>query len=215
MQAFTEHINSVDRNIKLTKEDVNDNSLPFLDCVVQRRKDRRLHIGVYRKPTHTDQYLLFDSHHPLEHKLSVIRTLQHRADKIPSSSQAQGEECKHVRDTLTTCGYPSWTFVKPAARTKSNKVVEKDKQKKRNNVVIPYVSVISEKLRRIFNKHSISVYFKPNNKLRQKLVHPKDRIPHAHKSNLVYAIQCNEECKDLYIGETKQPLYKRMAQQES
>lgn len=74
------------------------------------------------------------------------------------------------------------------------------------------MSGISEKLRRIFNKHSIPVYFKPSNTLRQRLVHPKDRTPYTHKSNLVYAIQCNEECKDLYIGETKQPLYKRMAQ---
>lgn len=28
----------------------------------------------------------------------------------------------------------------------------------------------------------------------------------------MYAVQCSEECPDLYIGETKQPLNKRMAQ---
>jgi len=56
------------------------------------------------------------------------------------------------------------------------------------------------------------VCFKPSNTLRQKLVHPKDRVPHTQKSNLVYAVQCSEECKDSYIGETKQPLNKRMAQ---
>lgn len=62
VQALTEHINSVDRNIKFTREDVKDNSLPFLDCVVQRRKDRRLHIGVYRKPTHTQTNTYFLTH---------------------------------------------------------------------------------------------------------------------------------------------------------
>ncbi|KAM7378702.1 hypothetical protein PAMP_004307 [Pampus punctatissimus] len=214
VQAFTEHINSVDRNIKFTREDVKDNSLPFLDCDVHIGKDRSLHIGVYRKPTHTDQYLLFDSHHPLEHKLGVIRTLQHRADNVPTSSQAQGEEHEHLRDALKTCGYPTWTFVKTAtgSRKNTNKGVEKEKQDKRNNIVIPYVSGVSEKLRRIFSKHRIPVYFKPSNTLRQRLVHPKDRTPHTQKSNLVYAVQCNEECKDLYIGETKQPLHKRMYQ---
>ena len=178
------------------------------------KKDRSLHIGVYRKPTHTDQYLLFDSHHPLEHKLGVIRTLQHRADNVPTSSQAQGAEHKHLRGALKTCGYPRWTFVKTAAasRKSNSKVVVKERQNKRNNIVIPYVSGVSEKLRRIFNKHCIPVYFKPTNTLRQRLVHPKDKTPHTHKSNLVYAVQCNEECKDLYIGETKQPLHKRMAQ---
>lgn len=53
------------------------NNLAFLDCAIYIEKDRSLHIGVYRKPTHADQYLLFDSHHPLEHKLGVIRTLHH------------------------------------------------------------------------------------------------------------------------------------------
>ena len=43
-------------------------------------------------------------------------------------------------------------------------------------------------------------------------MHPKDRLPHSQKSNLVYAVQCSKDSKDLYIGETKQPLYKRMAQ---
>ncbi|XP_050924570.1 uncharacterized protein LOC127140827 [Lates calcarifer] len=214
VQAFSKHINSVDSNIKFTREDAKNNSLPFLDCQVNIEKDRSLHIGVYRKPIRTDQYLLFDSHHPLEHKIGVIRTLQHRADNVPTSSQAQGEEHMHLRDALKTCGYPTWTFLKTAAGSKKKTidVVGKEKQNKRNNIVIPYVAGLSEKLRRIFNKHSIPVYFKPGNTLKQRLVHPKDRTPHTHKSNLVYAVQCNEECNDLYIGETKQPLHKRMAQ---
>lgn len=36
----------------------------------------------------------FDSHHPLKHKLRVIRTLQHRAEKIPS--EPEGKEKKHM-----------------------------------------------------------------------------------------------------------------------
>ena len=74
------------------------------------------------------------------------------------------------------------------------------------------MSGVSEKLRRIFNKHHILLFFKPSNILRQKLVHPKDRTPKHKKSNLVYAVQCSEECTDLYIGKTKQPLNKCMAQ---
>lgn len=88
VRAFTEHINSVDINMKFTREDVKDSHLPFLDCDVQVREDRSLRIGVYRKPIHTDQYLLFDSHHPLVHKLGVIRTLQNRPYNILASAQA-------------------------------------------------------------------------------------------------------------------------------
>uniref|UniRef100_A0A3P9DAE4 15-oxoprostaglandin 13-reductase n=1 Tax=Maylandia zebra TaxID=106582 RepID=A0A3P9DAE4_9CICH len=47
-------------------------------------------------PTNTDQYFLFDSHHPLEHKLGVIRTLHHRAEHVPSKREGKKKEhtCK-------------------------------------------------------------------------------------------------------------------------
>ncbi len=32
------------------------------------------------------------------------------------------------------------------------------------------------------------------------------------RSNVVYAVKCSEKCEDLYIGATKQSLYRRMAQ---
>ena len=48
--------------------------------------------------------------------------------------------------------------------------------------------------------------------LRQRLVHPKDKTPRHKFSNVVYAVQCTEECSDLYIRENKQPLHRHMAQ---
>ncbi len=44
-----------------------EGKLAFLDCLVTIQSDGTLaEISVYRD-THTDQYLLFDSHHPLIH----------------------------------------------------------------------------------------------------------------------------------------------------
>ncbi len=77
INLFSQHINSADINIKFTKEML-DNKLPFLDCAIRVGEDRILQVYVYRKPTHTDQYLLFDLHHPLEQKLGVIRTIERR-----------------------------------------------------------------------------------------------------------------------------------------
>lgn len=77
------------------------------------------------------------------------------------------------------------------------------------NLVIPYTASISKKLKQILEKHYIPVFFQPTNTLRWSTVHPKDQTP-KHKSNVIYAVQFSEECLELDIGETKQPLHKRL-----
>ena len=115
-----------------------------------------------------------------------------------------------IRGALKTYGYQNWTFVKTAKRSRAGRDEE---TRKPNNIFILYAAGTPETLRRIYNKHHITVHFKPNNTLRQKLVHPKDKTPPRHKqSNVVYAVRCSRDCTDLYIGETKQPLHKWMAQ---
>lgn len=51
-----------------------------------------LEIEVYRKPTHTVQHLLFDSHHPQEHKLGVIITPHHQAENLPTTAEIKDKE---------------------------------------------------------------------------------------------------------------------------
>jgi hypothetical protein len=48
--------------------------LAFLDLNVHRTVEGELETDVYRKPTHTDKYLSYDSHHPVSHKRSVAKT---------------------------------------------------------------------------------------------------------------------------------------------
>ena len=61
-QGFLQHIN--DPAIKFTLEDnKEDGSITFLDTTVKPEADGTLSITVYRKPTHTDQYMQWDSHH--------------------------------------------------------------------------------------------------------------------------------------------------------
>ena len=81
-QYFFAHINSINNHIKFTKEECSDNQLAFLDCKIKISESHKLTTAVYRKPTHTDHYLQFGSHHPLVHKLGVIRTLHYRAQAV-------------------------------------------------------------------------------------------------------------------------------------
>ena len=92
-QGFLQHINSVDPAIKFTVEDnKQDGSIPFLDTIVKPEAHGTLSITVYRKPTHTDQYLQWDSHHHLSAKFSVIHTLSHRATTVCSKPELLQQE---------------------------------------------------------------------------------------------------------------------------
>ncbi len=65
----------------------------------------------------------------------------------------------------------------------------------------------------MFHKYGFNTSFKPYNTLRQMLVHPKDKLDKTKRSGVVYGITCDQEaCTDSYIGETAQPLHKRMYQ---
>jgi len=52
----------INQHISITIEEENNNQIAFLDALITR-KDNALIIEVYRKPTHTDRYLDFFSHH--------------------------------------------------------------------------------------------------------------------------------------------------------
>ena len=70
---FFQHIKSLDENIKFTAETTKaDGSKPFLDTLVTPQSDGSLQTKIYRKPTHTNQYLQWASHHAMSNKYSVI-----------------------------------------------------------------------------------------------------------------------------------------------
>ena len=116
-QGFLQHINSVDPAIRFTVEDnKEDGSIPFLDTIVKPEVDGSLSIAVYRKPTHTDQYLQWDSHHHLSAKFSVIQTLSHRASTVYSNPELLQKEKEHLRKALTKYKYPKWALEKVEGR---------------------------------------------------------------------------------------------------
>ena len=68
-----------------------------------QRADGSLFITVYRKPTHTDEYLQWDSHHHLSAKFGVIHTLSHRAKTVCSKAELLQQEKDHLGKALTKC----------------------------------------------------------------------------------------------------------------
>ncbi len=75
------------------------------------RIDTYTKFTVYRKATHTDQYLNFGSSHHLQPKRSVVETLMtSRANKIISTEEDKKADIKHVRSSLRSNGYHEWIF---------------------------------------------------------------------------------------------------------
>ena len=80
VNQLQEHLNCIDPHIKFTTELPGIDGLPFLDTLTKPTPNS-IESTVYRKPTHTDRYLDYNSIHPISAKLSVIHTLIHRANQ--------------------------------------------------------------------------------------------------------------------------------------
>ena len=119
LQEFHQHLNSIEPSIQFTCEVEEDGQLPFLDVLLSKEDDGRISTSVYRKPTHTDHYLHFSSHHPQSHKQSVLRTLFSRAASLSSSSLVRSTEEVHISEALQDNGYPR-KFINYNLRRPSN-----------------------------------------------------------------------------------------------
>ena len=93
------HLNNIEPSIQFTVERETEWKISFLYVTVCRQDDGQLSTKVYRKPTHTERYLSFDSHHPVVHKRAVTKSLTDRAKTIPSSVDQQSKEMKRDRGT--------------------------------------------------------------------------------------------------------------------
>ena len=208
------HINSIDHHIQFTIEPEKDGQLPFLDLCINIMDDGDTKLTIYRKPTHTDQYLQFSSHHPLEHKRSVVRTLMHRAKNCITTVEDQKEEIKHVRKVLAANGYKKWALELPKQNQEKKTDCNQKTSVRTPTIGIPYVKGMSEHLSRVFKSYGISTFHLPFNKIRSLLVHPKDKTPDENKCGIVYKITCNQNRRHTYIGETKRSLSTRLKEHQ-
>ncbi len=206
MDELFQHITNMDPHIKFTVEAPGpDGGVPFLDTYSTTGENGEIVTRVYRKPTHTDLYLNWHSHHPLSAKLSVIRTLFHRAEIVCSTQALLDQEKDHLRTVLRINDYPDWAIHK-GSRTipnvQDNEHTQNDtKSKPKGYIVVPYVSGLSEPFKRIMCGTGIQVYFKGASTLKSLLCSPKDKDPKDKTQNAIYCINCGD-CGAKYIGET-------------
>ncbi len=211
LEDFTQHINQIHPSIQFTREEEEGGQIAMLDANIKKDGQGKLSFSVYRKKTHTDQYLQYSSNQPLQHKLGVIRTLYHRAMTICSSEEEKLAEIDHLQKVLSISGYTKSAW-KNATRPKAPTVPRDPSQtRKKGSITLPYVGHLSDAIARVIRKSGVAVHLKPYNTLRIQLVHPKDKVKPEEKAGVVYKIEC-ADCEATYVGETERTLKKRVSE---
>ena len=219
--SFFNHLNTIDERIQFTREESrSDGSMPFLDTLVTINGDGSLSTKVYRKKTHTDLYLQWDSHHSIAAKYSVINTLHHRARAVCSNKQLLEEEEEHLKNVLPENKYPMWALNRMKIKNKASSIQAQRRPKntnantttgsKKSYMVLPYVKGLSESMKNVGKKHGIQTYFKGGNTIKSLLMTPKDKDHITKKSGIIYRFKCNRvDCDDEYIGESSRTFGER------
>ena len=224
VESFLNHLNSIDHHIQFTKEESRpDGSMPFLDILITPKEDGSLSTTVYRKPTHTDLYLQWDSNHTITSKYSVAGTLHHRAQVIFSSPELLQQEEKHLYQALTRCNYPNWALNRARLRVKARKTRKQNhntndnviNKNQRPYMVVPYHKGLSESLKKICGKHGVQVYFKGGNTIKSLPMAPKDQDHILKKIGVIYRNRCGRvDCDEEYIGESSRTFGERFREHQ-
>ena len=102
--TFLKRLNGLHTALHFTFGKEENNSLPFLDVLVEK-SDTGFLTSVYRKPTFSGLYTRWSSFCPKQRKISLIKTLTHRALMICSKSKLDSELEKLTKIFLEN-GYP-------------------------------------------------------------------------------------------------------------
>ena len=154
-----EHLISIDPHIKFIIELPGTDGLPFLDTLT-KPTPYSIESTVYRKPTHTDRYLDYNSNHPISAKLSVIHTLTDRAKHVCSTPEFLAKEMDHLCKVLQDNHYPPQFCQQGKPKEKTNKKPNPSMEKfiEGGRVVIPYIKGLSEQYRHTLAKYRVKSF---------------------------------------------------------
>ena len=122
LQSFHTHLNQMSANIDFTIEKEEEGRLAFLDVLVTRSRDQ-LSTAVYRKPTHTDRYIPYHSHHHPRMLTGVMRGMHDRALRICDSTSKQ-PEMEHLARVFQANGFPEKLVRKALSKPQRQQIRE-------------------------------------------------------------------------------------------
>ena len=181
--GFLKHINSRDQCIQFTEETPRaDSSMSFLDTLVIPQPIDSLEPTVYRRPSHTDQYLHWESHHTITAKYSVVSTWHHRTRAVCSNPKLLQREQEHLQEAISKWNCPIW-----ALNRMKIKIQNPNHSHQQHHIVIPYTKGLSKSLKNVCNKHRTQVYFRGGIPSKASWLFPEAKtLSPKKKSGVVY-----------------------------
>ena len=214
VDGFHNHINNVEASIKLrTREHENNSSIPFLDVCVTRKASGGLMTKIYKKLTHTNRYLNFNSAHSMSQKQGLVKSLLKRAQSQLNSKRAnKTSETSKIKKALKKNDYPNW-FLKRTVQNlkrKTNSSLANNKKIK-TCVVLLYVPRYFEIFSKILRNVGILVCSKPHLTVKDILPKAKDSVETSSRPGVGYQFPCRD-CTGIYIEETGRAYRTRLAE---
>ncbi|CAM4849385.1 unnamed protein product [Rotaria magnacalcarata] len=230
-----ESINKWHKNISFTREKEIDNTIHFLDVLIIRNiNTNKYDTTIYKKPTNTNLYLLYESNQPRKYKLGLIRTQTIRILLLCSSDRYSNQELIDLEKTLGENGYPKHIIRRGIREGKiiTTKIINKHKNNNNNNnnnnstsikkkifFTLTYyghesnilVSRIQKLCKRFLPHLEINITLKNTNTLKNTFLSIQKGVDEENKlKKLVYQIPCKKNCNYSYIGETNRSLTTRI-----
>ena len=208
---FLVYLNAKHPNIKFTMEIEKDKKLPFLDVLISSQHGN-LETSVYRKNTFTGLFMNFRSFLPETYKLGLISTLIDRTYKISQNRGIFNFEFRKVKEFLGKNAYPP-SLVDRQLKRYLRKVEVSQQQdstvdeKNISYVKLPYIGEYSKSVQdKIFSlcfnfckDTNIKIVY--TSKKISSFFSPKDLMPRALRSGVVYQFNC-AGCNACYVGQT-------------
>ena len=188
--------------IRFTVEDnKEDGSIPFLHTIVKPEADGTLSLTVYRKPTHTDQYLQWDGHHHLSGNL-----VSSTPSPIGPKQCATSLSCSNKKRTTSgrlppNANIPNglWTRwrkgstslpvrSKMGLTTKALQLPNLSPRKLKIRVILSYPThkVFVKASKRICGRCGIQTHFKGGRTIKSLLVSPRTKTLWFNQSGAIY-----------------------------
>ena len=217
MDDILQQFNSFHSNIEFTVDRF-ENCVPhFLDLELHQDG-----ISIYRKDTHTAQFVHHDSFTKWAHKIAWIRSLASRAKRLCSPGKLSAE-LKNIRRFASCNGFPRWVtklVIRQSLRPATTTPQDEDENSTDLYMFLPYSGKEAEsivfrckkRLMKLF-KRDIKVVFKVHFQATKLafFTSNKDKTSLLSCSGLVYSYSC-PGCAKSYIGKTDNTLFNRTKQ---